>query len=87
MNKKIPMRMCVVCRNSYPKKDCIRVVKTADDNYVIDESGKANGRGAYVCKSSSCIEKCIKTKAFNRSFKTNINSQLYDNIKEKTVGK
>ena len=84
MNKKVPLRMCVVCKNSKPKKDCIRVVKT-DTGYVVDATGKLNGRGAYVCKDSACIEKCLKTHAFNRSFKHNIGEDVYINIKETNI--
>jgi len=85
MNKKVPLRMCVVCKNSKPKKECIRVVKTDNDEYVIDLTGKINGRGAYVCKSEECINKCIKTHAFNRSFKHNVGDDIYSNIKETTI--
>lgn len=84
MNKKIPQRMCVVCRNMYPKNECFRVVKTAEE-YVLDATGKLNGRGAYVCKNKACLEKCVKTHAFNRSFKSNVNEEVYLNIKEKSV--
>ena len=84
MNKKVPLRMCVVCKQSKPKKDCIRVVKN-NDGYVVDATGKINGRGAYVCKDGACIDKCIKTHAFNRSFKHNIGEDIYINIKETTV--
>lgn len=87
MNKKVPLRMCVVCRNMKPKSECVRVVKTADDNYVIDSTGKLNGRGAYVCKDKSCLEKCVKTRAFNRSFKHNVGEELYNDIEENNIGK
>jgi len=80
MNKKIPLRMCVVCRQMMPKNDCIRVVKTPAGEFVPDVTGKLNGRGAYVCKNSTCIEKCIKTRALNRSFKTNVNGAVYEEI-------
>jgi len=84
MNKKIPLRMCVVCRQMKPKSDCIRVVKV-DDNYIIDSTGKANGRGAYVCKDKVCLDKCLKTRAFNRSFKHNVGDDIYTTIKESSI--
>lgn len=83
MNKKIPQRMCVVCRQMKPKNECVRVVRTPDDSYVVDNTGKLNGRGAYVCKDSTCLEKCKKTKALNKAFKHNISEQVYKNIEEK----
>lgn len=83
--KKIPLRMCVVCRQLKPKTECIRVVKTADDNYVVDSTGKLNGRGAYVCKDPLCLEKCQKTKALNRAFKHNVDDEIYKEIKENSV--
>ena len=85
MMKKIPQRMCVVCRSQKPKKEMIRVVKTDEDTYVVDETGKLNGRGAYVCSSSDCIGKCTKTRALNRAFKKNVGDDIYQNIKEKSV--
>ena len=83
--KKIPQRMCVVCRSLKPKAELIRVVKTTDDTYVLDETGKLNGRGAYVCKSASCLEKCTKTKALNKAFKHNISNEIYSDIKENCI--
>lgn len=85
MNKKIPLRMCVVCREMKPKNECIRVVRVNDSTYVIDETGKMNGRGAYVCKNVECINKCKKTKALNRSFKHNVGDAIYDGVKEKGI--
>lgn len=85
MMKKIPQRMCVVCRTQKPKKEMIRVVKTDEDTYVVDETGKLNGRGAYICASPDCIAKCTKTRALNRAFKKNVGEEIYQNIKEKSV--
>lgn len=85
MDKKIPQRMCVVCRQMKPKKDCLRVVRTTDDNYVFDTTGKLNGRGAYVCKEQSCLDKCVKTKALNKAFKHNVSDNVYSDIKENGV--
>ena len=85
MNKKIPLRMCVVCREMKPKNECIRVVKINDNEYQVDKTGKINGRGAYVCKDDKCMEKCLKTRAFNRSFKHNVSDSVYTSIKESSV--
>ena len=83
--KKIPQRMCVVCRELKPKSEMIRVVKTTDDTYVLDETGKLNGRGAYVCLNPKCIEKCSKTRALNKAFRHNLDEKIYLDIKENAV--
>ena len=85
MNKKVPLRMCVVCTEMKPKSECIRVVRVDDSTYLIDETGKMNGRGAYICKNVECICKCQKTKAFNRSFKHNVGDAIYEGVKEKGI--
>ena len=85
MNKKVPLRMCVVCREMKPKNECIRVVRTTDDTYVVDSTGKLNGRGAYVCKNPTCLEKCKKTKALNKAFKHNVNEQVYLKVEESNI--
>ena len=55
--KKIPMRMCSGCRESKPKSELIRVVRTPDGNIVVDKTGKVSGRGAYLCKNEECLKK------------------------------
>ncbi len=80
MNKKVPLRFCLACKTQKPKKEMIRVVKTPD-GYVVDETGKLNGRGAYVCNNKDCIEKCVKSKSFNRSFKGQVPDEVYSKIK------
>ena len=54
-NKKIPLRRCVGCGEMFPKKDLIRVIKTPDDEVVVDMTGKKNGRGAYICNNVECF--------------------------------
>jgi len=77
--------MCVACRARKEKEELLKIVKNKDDSIAIDEKGKLNGRGAYVCNNNECIAKCIKTKSFNRSFKGNVPIEIYDNLKEKTT--
>lgn len=84
--KKTPMRMCVACRNMFPKSEMTRVVQKPNGDFVLDPTGKLNGRGAYVCNSNTCINKCVKAHLFNRSFKTNIDEKIYEDVKENTVG-
>ncbi len=81
MIKKIPMRTCISCKQCKPKKDLIRIVKNNDD-FLLDKSGKLNGRGAYICNNRECIEKLIKNKLLNKTFKQNISQDVYDKIKE-----
>ncbi len=81
MIKKIPMRTCISCKQCKPKKDLIRIVKNNDD-FLLDKSGKLNGRGAYICNNQECIEKLIKNKLLNKTFKQNISQDVYDKIKE-----
>ena len=79
--KKIPMRMCVVCRQMMPKKDLIRVVANIDGEIVLDETGKAGGRGAYVCKST-CIDNLQKRKSFDRALGGKTSDELISQIKD-----
>jgi hypothetical protein len=78
-------RMCCVCRTRKPVSELIRVarVKPPDVVYSIDKVGNANGRGCHLCPT--CIEKCIKTRALNRSFKTNIPNEIYDELAKTLV--
>jgi len=69
--------MCVACRQMYPKKDMHRVSRTTSGEYVIDTTGKLDGRGAYVCNNQSCVAKCVKSKLFNKSFKACVDNNVY----------
>lgn len=65
--KKIPMRMCVACREMRAKKDLMRVVKTAEGELRLDLTGKLNGRGAYLCRDMACVERAFKMRALERA--------------------
>lgn len=80
--KNIPMRMCLACRQMQPKKTLVRVVKTPEGEIIVDKTGKANGRGAYLCKNADCLTKCEKTKALARQFETTVPKEIYDQIRE-----
>ncbi len=83
MNKpKEKIRMCIVCRGQSDKKTLIRIVKNKEGQIFVDGTGKANGRGAYVCKSKECFEKLKKTKALNRAFKCNVPEDVYTKLGE-----
>ena len=75
--KKIPMRMCNGCMEMKPKKELIRVVKTNEEEVLVDLTGKKSGRGAYVCKSIECLEKAFKAKRLNKNLQTNISDDIY----------
>ena len=64
------------------KKDMIRVVKTPEDEFAIDATGKLNGRGAYLCKSMTCLQKARKNKGLERSFKMSIPAEVYDALEK-----
>lgn len=80
--KKQPLRMCISCREHKPKTELMRIVKTNENTYEIDISGKLNGRGAYVCKNKECFNKVLKNRLINRAFKTNINEEVYKKLQE-----
>lgn len=82
-----PARTCIACRKECEKSQLARIVKTPQNAFMFDQSGKADGRGAYVCRSESCINKLVKGKLLNRAFKQNISDEFYDGIKEQILGK
>ena len=82
MPKFIPQRMCVACREMKDKAELVRIVKNADGDISIDQTFKKNGRGAYICKAQTCLEKCKKTRALNRAFKCEISQEIYEEIKK-----
>lgn len=81
-DNKIPRRKCIVCNERKEKRELIRVVKNKENQVFVDRNGKANGRGAYICNTNECLNKAFKTKAFNKSFKSNIANEIYDSLKK-----
>lgn len=84
-NKKIPMRQCVGCREMKPKRELIRVIRTSEDEILIDATGKKNGRGAYICPNRECLEKAVKNKGLERSLKISVPQEIYDDF-EREMG-
>ena len=80
-DKKVPMRMCVGCREMKPKKELIRVVRSAEGAVSMDATGKKPGRGAYVCRSAECLRRAIRQKQLERAFAC----ALTDEVKEALV--
>ncbi len=80
--KSLPMRTCIGCNQIKQKKELIRIVKNKEDEISIDRTGKANGRGAYICDNAECLEKAIKSKRLERNFETQINPEIYDELRK-----
>mgnify|MGYP000985137371 CR=1 FL=1 len=76
MPKKIPMRMCVGCREMKPKKELIRVVRSPEGEISIDLKGKKSGRGAYVCYDASCLKRALKQKQLDRALEVTITEDI-----------
>ena len=80
-HKKIPMRSCVVTREKCEKKDLIRVVRTPEGKVKIDLTGKMNGRGAYIKRELSVVEKAMKSKVLDRHLEVNVPEAIYEELK------
>lgn len=80
--KKIPKRTCIGCNETKEKKELIRIVKNKEGEIFVDKTGKANGRGAYLCDNKECLEKAIKTKKLERTFETSIDTKIYEELKQ-----
>lgn len=76
------MRKCVGCGEMKNKKEMMRVLKTAEDTIILDTTGRKNGRGAYLCFSGQCLEKAVKNKGLERSFKTAVPQEVYESLKK-----
>ncbi len=80
MQKKIPQRQCMGCRERKPKRELIRIVRMTDGTVSVDFSGKVNGRGAYICPQVECLRKCQKSRALDRSLETPIPDEVYERL-------
>ena len=81
--KKIPLRMCIVSREKLTKNELMRVVRTPEGSIVYDETGKINGKGAYLKKDKEVILKAQKTKVLDKLFETNVASNIYEELLNK----
>lgn len=82
MQKKVPQRQCLGCREMKPKRDLIRVVRSPEGCVSLDKKGKSPGRGAYVCPSPECLKKAIRSKALERALETKIPEDLYLSLEQ-----
>lgn len=78
--RKIPLRSCVVTREKYPKQELIRIVRTPEGVVIIDETGKANGRGAYIKKDLAVLEKAKKSNVLKRQLEVDIPEEIYEQL-------
>ena len=84
-NKKIPMRQCIGCGEMKPKKEMLRIIKTAEEEILLDTTGRKNGRGAYICPDSECLKKAVKGKGLELSFKMAIPKDVYEMLTKEMV--
>lgn len=80
VTKKIPVRRCIGCGEGKPKKELVRVVRTAEGEISVDLTGKKSGRGAYLCPDKTCLEKARKAKKLERAFECAISPEVYDRL-------
>lgn len=79
--KKIPLRTCVITKEQLPKKELLRIVRTKEGNVIVDETGKINGRGAYIKKDTNVLDKAIKSKLLEKKLECEIEDSVYEQIK------
>ncbi|MCI8836642.1 MAG: YlxR family protein [Hungatella sp.] len=88
--KKVPLRQCIGCGEMKSKKEMIRILKTEEEGIVLDATGRKNGRGAYICPSRECLEKAVKSRGLDRSFKMSVPKEVYQTLEkemEQLVGR
>lgn len=84
-SKKVPMRKCVGCQEMKRKKEMIRVIRNAENEFLLDATGKKNGRGAYLCPDRECLAKAVKNRGLERSFKQAIPDEVYGFLEKEMV--
>ncbi len=85
MAKTIPTRKCVGCRMEKPKNMLIRVIRTPEGVILLDSTGKANGRGAYICRSAECLKMAVRNKGLERSLKAQIPPDVLERIEKELL--
>lgn len=83
--KKIPLRQCTGCGAMKSKKEMLRVIKTPEEDIILDGTGKKNGRGAYICRDIECLNKAIKNKGIDRSLKITIPREVYEQLEKELI--
>ncbi len=85
--KSLPQRTCIGCNSKKNKNELIRIVKDKEGNISIDKTGKAAGRGAYICDNIECLERAIKTKKIDKAFEMKINNEIYESLRGVMIDK
>ena len=85
--KKIPLRMCIACRELKEKREMLRIVKDAEGKIFLDFSFKASGRGAYICDNPDCIKKLRKQRLINKTFSCEVSDEVYTAVEEEYFGR
>lgn len=80
--KKVPLRKCLATNQQFPKKEMIRVVRTPEGNVIVDEKGKANGRGAYISRNLEAVDVAQKKKLFDRQLEVEVPKEIYDQLRQ-----
>jgi predicted RNA-binding protein YlxR (DUF448 family) len=80
--RKVPMRMCTGCGEMKPKKELVRIVKSAEGEISLDKTGKKSGRGAYVCKNPQCLLKARKAKRLEKAFSCALPDEVYSKLEK-----
>ena len=81
--KRIPLRMCAICRTQYPKREMIRLVKSSDGQVEVDDTGKKPGRGLYVCHAKECMAQALKGKRLEKAAGARIDAEVLATLKDK----
>ncbi len=84
--KHIPQRTCIACRSVRPKRSLVRIVRTPDDDVIVDGTGKRNGRGAYLCPQSSCWEIALKKRRLEKALRTKLTADVEAQLREYAAG-
>jgi len=85
--KKFPMRQCIACRQLKEKREMLRIVKNSEGKIFIDFSGKASGRGAYICDNADCVAKLKKAHLLEKTFSCAVDAEIYSAVEEEYFGK
>ena len=83
--KRQPVRTCIACRKEFAKNELLRIVKSSSGEFAVDKTGKANGRGAYICSDENCAKKLQKAKLLDRVFAMTVPSEVYTAIEEALI--
>ena len=85
MQKKIPMRQCVGCREMRPKRELVRLVRTADGDVLVDQTGRAAGRGAYLCRDAACLQRAVKIHAVEHAFAKSLSDAQLEKLERELL--